>query len=207
MQAVNASVATATSGSMEVDAGSTDASSTGPSRWHLLESTLSLLGGLYARRRWHEMGSVLSSPGLLPDAVRGSVLNAMAQSQPAGEQVSTPAAFAAFSPTAQSPSAEGKTVLGPTATAAISAAMDRKLKLGDIVVLGRNRSVKGRIRYLGPVSWDTSGDDWVGMELDNPCGMHGTQDGIQYFDCPPNTASFHKATKLTAFDSVKALAS
>lgn len=71
------------------------------------------------------------------------------------------------------------------------------LKLGDIVVLGRSRGIKGNIRYLGPVAWDASGSEWVGMELDRPCGVDATQRGITYFDCQPRCASFHRATDLT----------
>lgn len=54
-------------------------------------------------------------------------------------------------------------------------------------------------RYIGPVAWDETAEDWVGMELEAPCGMNATQKGITYFDCSPKSATFHRASQLTAY--------
>jgi len=56
-------------------------------------------------------------------------------------------------------------------------------------------------RYIGPVAWDPSAADWVGMELDRPCGVDSTQRGLTYFDCQPDCASFHRAADLTTLGS------
>jgi dynactin complex subunit len=52
-------------------------------------------------------------------------------------------------------------------------------------------------RYLGPVHWDTSGQDYVGVELDEPkSNKGGTVDGVFYFDAPPRSAMFEVASRL-----------
>lgn len=58
-------------------------------------------------------------------------------------------------------------------------------------------AVLNMFRYIGPVAWDPSAADWVGMELDRPCGVDATQRGLTYFECAPSCASFHRASDLS----------
>jgi len=54
----------------------------------------------------------------------------------------------------------------------------------------------GTIRYMGSVSFAT-GEDWVGVELDAPTGMHdGTLFGKTYFESKPKHGIFIKASQL-----------
>merc|ERR1712187_518231 len=54
----------------------------------------------------------------------------------------------------------------------------------------------GTVRYMGTVSF-AGGDDWVGVELDAPTGMHdGTLFGKTYFESKPKHGIFIKASQL-----------
>uniref|UniRef100_A0A383WQD5 non-specific serine/threonine protein kinase n=1 Tax=Tetradesmus obliquus TaxID=3088 RepID=A0A383WQD5_TETOB len=166
-------------------------------RLELLESVMQVMSGLYARGRWQELGSVLSSPGLLQDSMQAAVL--AAASQLPSSQRCSPASHAA-QPGSRRAGAGSRTSSGQLAGAAQPAEVQQQpaLKLGDVVVLGKSKAVKGKIRYIGPVAWGAAGEDWVGMELDSACGMDGTLHGITYIDCAPRCASFHKASQLTS---------
>ena len=56
----------------------------------------------------------------------------------------------------------------------------------------------GTIRYVGTMTGgDHSGQAWVGIELDSPCGKHdGTVHGTRYFSCRPRCGLLIKASKL-----------
>ncbi|WIA34396.1 hypothetical protein OEZ86_012732 [Tetradesmus obliquus] len=165
-------------------------------RLELLESVMQVMSGLYARGRWQELGSVLSSPGLLQDSMQAAV-HAAASQLPSSQRCS-PAAHAA-QPGSRRAGAGSRTSSGQLGGAAQPAEVQHPaLKLGDVVVLGKSKAVKGKIRYIGPVAWGAAGEDWVGMELDSACGMDGTLHGITYIDCAPRCASFHKASQLTS---------
>eukprot|EP00775_Hariotina_reticulata_P008919 gene8919-9096_t len=136
-------------------------SSDGPrqERLRLLESVLQLVGSLYARGRWQELGSVLTTPGLLEAGLVPDVQASMRKRSVL--QVGPTNPGAGSSPRSKSPSPQKQTVAG-----------SKMPRLGDVVVLGRSKQVKGRIRYVGPVAWGSAGEDWVGMELDSACGVY-----------------------------------
>merc|ERR1712187_67505 len=53
----------------------------------------------------------------------------------------------------------------------------------------------GTVRYMGSVAF-AAGEDWVGVELDAPTGMHdGTLFGKTYFEAKPKHAIFCKAAQ------------
>ncbi|KAK9828730.1 hypothetical protein WJX72_001758 [[Myrmecia] bisecta] len=72
---------------------------------------------------------------------------------------------------------------------------DCPFQLGDSVIVGNRRRLRGTIRYVGPVGF--AGGDWVGMELDQPEGRtDGELQGIRYFHCPPQCGLFIQADYL-----------
>lgn len=96
-------------------------------------------------RRWQELGSVLSSPGLLQDSMQAAV-HAAASQLPSSQRCS-PAAHAA-QPGSRRAGAGSRTSSGQLAGAAQPAEVQHPaLKLGDVVVLGKSKAVKGKIRW------------------------------------------------------------
>uniref|UniRef100_A0A7S1T1D1 CAP-Gly domain-containing protein n=1 Tax=Tetraselmis chuii TaxID=63592 RepID=A0A7S1T1D1_9CHLO len=70
-------------------------------------------------------------------------------------------------------------------------------QLGDQVIVGNRRRLRGTIRYYGPTLFAEG--DWVGMELDVAEGKNdGTVKGIHYFECKTNCGLFVKASILRA---------
>eukprot|EP00873_Tetraselmis_striata_P009555 jgi/Tetstr1/429819/TSEL_019686.t1 len=70
-------------------------------------------------------------------------------------------------------------------------------QLGDQVIVGNRRRLRGTIRYYGPTLFAEG--EWVGMELEVPEGKNdGTVKGIHYFECKPNCGLFVKASILRA---------
>lgn len=78
---------------------------------------------------------MLASPGLLPEAMSQLVMGAAGAALPDRAASRDP----------------------PESAAAV--------KLGDTVLLGRSRRVRGAVRFIGPVLWDASGDTWVSCQL------------------------------------------
>jgi hypothetical protein len=88
------------------------------------------------------LGSVLTSPGLLEDSMQ-LALQAAATQLPSNLR-SSPAAHAAKPRTTSSSSLSSKELAGAAQQAA--EVQQPALKLGDIVVLGKSKPVRGKIR-------------------------------------------------------------
>jgi hypothetical protein len=101
-------------------------------------------------RRWQELGNVLTSPGLLEDSMQLAVQ--AAASQLPSNLRSSPAAHAAKPRTSSSSSSATShgSSLGSRELAAAqqqaAQVQQPALKLDDIVVLGKSKPVRGKIR-------------------------------------------------------------
>ncbi|XP_018585191.1 CAP-Gly domain-containing linker protein 4-like isoform X2 [Scleropages formosus] len=70
-----------------------------------------------------------------------------------------------------------------------------RLKMNDRVVL--NSKQKGVVRFIGPLENSTTGEVFIGVELDTACGeSDGTFHGIRYFKCKPNCGTFTTVSHL-----------
>mmetsp|Transcript_32834 Transcript_32834/g.60078 ORF Transcript_32834/g.60078 Transcript_32834/m.60078 type:complete len:340 (-) Transcript_32834:137-1156(-) len=78
------------------------------------------------------------------------------------------------------------------ATAAPAAAAPAAAASSGAVSVGQKVNWKGQsgtVQYVGKVSF--SSGEWVGIQLDQPNGMHdGSVFGVSYFTCPPKTGVF-----------------
>lgn len=71
------------------------------------------------------------------------------------------------------------------------------LELGQsmLFTVGPDQHVNGTVKYIGPLHEDSSGQDWIGVELAEPVGRHS---GRQYFACQPRHGLFVKAATALA---------
>ena len=60
---------------------------------------------------------------------------------------------------------------------------------------GSDKALAGVVRYIGPLDEDSSGTEWLGIELSEPRGRHS---GKKYFDCPHMCGLFVKASTAAA---------
>jgi hypothetical protein len=71
---------------------------------------------------------------------------------------------------------------------------DSSFTIGDRVLVSGSKL--GIIAYIGSTQFAVG--DWVGVELDTPCGKNdGSVNGVRYFTCKPLHGVFAKAAKLT----------
>merc|ERR1719440_899714 len=75
--------------------------------------------------------------------------------------------------------------------------MPDKLQVGAqmLFTVAADQHVNGTVRYIGPLQEDTTGQEWVGVELAEPVGRHS---GRQYFQCQPRHGLFVKAATALA---------
>ncbi len=85
---------------------------------------------------------MLTSPGLLPDAMTEAVVRAASVSVPSN-------------------------VTAPDLQESLPT-----IQIGDAIVLGRKECVRGTVKYVGPVLWDASGDVWVSLKQTLCCDCH-----------------------------------
>jgi len=62
-------------------------------------------------------------------------------------------------------------------------------------------TVRGTVRFVGPVSFNHKFPFWIGVELDEPTGKNdGSVEGHRYFTCPPSRGIFVQPDRVTIGD-------